>query len=195
MPSPRWKRLLTASLLACLAAGCPLAAGAGSVDPPSIRLVKHGEAFIIDGAIDFPVPLNIAWSVLTDFDHMAEILDDIDTSRIVSRSGDVLLVRQEGHKKIGPFSFSFWSEREVTLDPKKGVLSRQVKGDAKRYMSEMTLIETADGTSCRYHAELVPDSAIARIFGRQVVQDEVEQQFVAMTAEMLRRKMVSASLQ
>ncbi len=189
MLQPQCKSFFAAWLLACSFA----ANAASAAEPPAIRLAKQGEAFLIDGTIDFPVPLDIAWSVLTDFDHMTEVLDDLNESRIVSRSGDVLIVRQEGHKKLGPFSFSFWSEREVTLDPKKGIVSRQIKGDARRYVSTMALNETASGTICRYHAELVPDSGLARIFGGQVVFSEVQQHFIAMTAEMLRRKMVAAS--
>jgi hypothetical protein len=39
----------------------------------------------------------------------------------------------------------------------------------------------------RYHAEAVPDSALARIFGATIVRHEVEEQFREMTSEMMRR--------
>jgi hypothetical protein len=39
----------------------------------------------------------------------------------------------------------------------------------------------------KYHAESVPDSALARMFGESFVRHEVEEQFLALSREMLRR--------
>jgi hypothetical protein len=175
--------------LAIFAFFLAFAGGAAAAEPPSaVTLAKHGETFVVDATVDFPVDLHVAWGVLTDFDHMTDVLHDVDSSQVVSRSGDVLVVRQHGHANYGPFSYSFASEREVTLAPMTSIIARQLSGNAKSYLSEMHLVETADGTTCRYHAEIIPDSAIARMFGGHFLKHEVEQHFVEMLGEMLRRK-------
>jgi hypothetical protein len=163
-------------------------AGGAAADPtPQVTLAKQGKTFVVDATIDFAVPLQLAWDVLTDFDHMAAVLEDVDSSVIASREGDVLIVRQQGHAKYGPFSYSFASEREVTLTPMTTIIARQTSGNAKEYVSEMHLSETENGTTCRYHAEIVPDSAVARLFGGPFLKREIEQQFVSMATEMRRK--------
>lgn len=70
----------------------------------------------------------------------------------------------------------------------KRILARQLSGNAKRFASELELSKTDNGSQARYHAEVTPDSGLARTFGGPFIQHEVEEQFTAMAAEMLRRQ-------
>lgn len=153
-----------------------------------VRLQKNGEAFVVEVSIDLPVPLRTAWDVLTDFDNMAAIVSNLTSSKVIRRSGNTLHVVQEGAARYGIFSYSFASEREVRLEPMRRILARQVSGTAKRFESEMVLAASEHGTELRYHAEMVPDSGVARTFGGSFVAHEVEEQFSALAAEMVRRK-------
>ena len=157
---------------------------------PEIKVVieKRDDAFIVDTTVDFAVPLRMAWDVLTDFDNMASILSNLTSSKITARTGNTLIVKQEGKARYGPFSYAFASEREIRLEPKKRILARQLTGNAKRFSSELELSKTDGGTQAHYHAEVTPDSGFARAFGGSFIQHEVEEQFTAMAAEMLRRK-------
>ena len=179
---PRWTALL-ASLL--LFAGQPAAAVEHEA---SVTLAKRGEAFVVDATLAFPVPLKTAWDVLTDYDHMAAILGNLSSSQVVSRDGNTWLVRQEGVARYGPFSYAFFPEREVRVEPMKRIVSRQRAGTTRRFVSSMELAESESGTSGHYHAEIILDSGIARTFGGPFVVHEIEEQFAAMSAEMQRRK-------
>lgn len=153
-----------------------------------VAVDKVSDAFLVDATMVIPVRLPTAWAVLTDFDNMVGILSNLTQSRIIRRQGNSLSVMQEGTAKYGFFSYSFASVREIQLEPMKRILAIQRTGTARRFDSEMRLSETETGTRLRYHAEIVPDSGIARTFGGPFVQHEVEEQLALMGAEMMRRK-------
>ncbi len=156
---------------------------------PEIRVSveKSGGAFVVDADVDLPYPVRTVWEVMTDFDNMAGILSNLKSSRIVRRKETGLVVQQEGTAKYGPFSYNFSSERKIHLEPMKRILARQISGNAKRFESLVDLAQTGSGTMVHYHAEIEPDSAIARMFGAPFVQHEVEEQFHAMAGEMGKR--------
>ncbi len=153
-----------------------------------VNIARNGDEFVIDASIDIPVSVRMAWDVFTDFDHMAEILSTVTSSKIVSRHENTLFVQQQGIAKFGAFSYSFSSEREIQLEPMKRVVARQISGNAKRFESVADISPNERGTHVLYHAEMVPDSVLARIFGAPLVKTEFEGQFTEMAAEMLRRK-------
>lgn len=153
-----------------------------------VAVEKRGDTFLVDATMAIPVPLRIAWAVLTDFDNMVGILSNLTLSRIIRRKGNSVFVMQEGTARYGIFSYAFASVREVQLEPMKRILAIQLTGNAKRFESEMELSETSKGTHLRYRAEVVPDSAISRTFGGPFIQHEVEEQFTLLAAEMIRRK-------
>lgn len=175
------------AFLACLLAlsGAPAFGG-----EPDIAVVvgQSGETIVVDATIDTQTPQRTAWEVLTDFDHMTAILGNLTSSKVVRRDGQTLIVRQEGVAKYGLFSFSFESEREIRLEPMMRILVKQLSGTAKRMESEAKLTRTERGTHVTYHAEIVPDSVLARMFGASFVRHEVGEQFQAMLAEMARRE-------
>jgi len=160
-----------------------------AADPEiAVAVEKRGDAFIIDTTFDLPVPLRTAWEVLTDFDNMASILGNLTSSKITGRSGNTLVVLQEGVAKFGFFTYRFISEREVRMEPMKKIHVKQLSGNTKRYASEMEVSQNVSSTRFRFHAEMALDSGIARTFGGPFIQHEIEEQFVSMAAEMERRK-------
>ena len=153
----------------------------------AVTVGQKDEAFIVDATIDVPVPLPTAWEVLTDFDHMASILSNLKSSKIASREGNTWIVRQNGVARWGPLSFSFESEREIRLEPMQRILAKSLSGTLKRMESEAKIAASDQGVQIRYHAESVPDSVLARMFGASFVRHEVQEQFLEMAKEMLER--------
>jgi len=158
---------------------------------PSVDVTVRsvGDAFIIDAVIEAPVTREIAWDVLTDFDHMADIVTNLKSSRVLRRDGNDLLVAQEGTARYGPLSYSFQSEREIRLEPMTRILAHGTAGTAKRMETESRLVAMPEAGAIRveYHAEIVPDSFLARTFGAPAVRHEVQEQFLQMLEEMKRR--------
>lgn len=167
-----------------------LACGAASGQEPVIeaKVEKRGDAFIIDSNFELPVPLATAWEVFTDFDNMTRFLGHLKSSTVTSRSGDTLIVRQEGAQRVGFLSFDFLSERQIKLEPPRKVHALQLSGTLQRYASELSLSAKGNATLINYHAEITLDSGFGRVFGAPVIESQTEEQFAAMYAEMLRRK-------
>jgi hypothetical protein len=67
------------------------------------------------------------------------------------------------------------------------ILAKSLSGPVKRMESEARIVARDQGVQISYHAESVPDSILARMFGAAFVRHEVEEQFLAMAREMLRR--------
>lgn len=158
----------------------------------TVEVEKRGDAFIVNALMDIQVPLEVAWGVFVDIDHMTGFLDNLTYSKVISRTGNVLVVRQEGVARYGPFSYSFVSEREVRLDPMKRIVTRNLSGTLKRMQSEATFVPVDQGVRIKYSAEIAPDSLLARVFGQSVVWHEVSDQFASMSKEMLRRHAIGA---
>ena len=183
-------RILLVALLICLSQG-----SANCVEREvAVAVSESGDAFIVQATIRPPVSLRTAWDVLVDFDNMAGILSNLSASKVVSRNGNVLIVKQEGVARFGIFSYPFKAEREIRLDPPRRILARNLSGTLKRMESDLQLIPTgAHGVRIEYRAELAFDSIIAGLFGVSFLNHEVEEQFLAMVEEMKRREARLAS--
>lgn len=196
MTSPSVGRLAWAALLIALPATAQTSIHA--------QVEKHGEEFSVVCQLDFPAPPTIAWQVLTDFEHMPEYLSSLRTSHAIpldaaeqstagaaaSATTTSLLVRQTGVARLGIVAYRFASEREVHLEAMTRISSWQRSGDARSYTSEMQLAPDATDngkTHAWYHAEVVPDTALAGLFGAAFLQHEIEEQLTAMAHEMARR--------
>ncbi len=180
------RRLPLAALFCLLALSGGAALGGEPV--ATVTIAQNGEAFIVDATVDVPVRLTTAWDVLIDFDHMTSILGNLTSSKVVSRDGNTWIVRQEGVARYGLLSFSFVSEREIRLEPTTRILAKSLSGPVKRMESEARIISRDQSVQIRYHAESVPDSVLARMFGAPFVRHEVREQFLAMAREMIRRE-------
>jgi carbon monoxide dehydrogenase subunit G len=178
-------RLLATLLLGLLVLTSEAAGGEPKV---VVTIDRNGDAFIIDAAFEVEVPPATAWGVLTDFDNMSSILTNLKSSRITSREGNTWMVKQAGAAKFGLFSFSFWSEREVRVEPMQRITVKGLAGSVKRMSSETRMEARGPGVQIRYHAEIVPDSILARLFGGSFVRHEIGEQFRLMALEMLRRE-------
>ena len=77
-----------------------------------VAVEKSDDTFLVDATIVIPVPLRTAWEVLTDFNNMVGIMNNLTLSRIIRRKGSSVFVMQEGSAKFGIFSYSFASVRE-----------------------------------------------------------------------------------
>ncbi len=159
----------------------------GAEQKAIIAVSQVGETITVDATMKVQVPITTAWDVMTDFDHMTSILGNLTSSKVISRNGDIFIIRQKGSARYGFLSFPFESEREIRLEPMKRILARNLSGTLKRMDSDVYISSVDQIALINYHAEIVPDSFLARIFGASFVRHEVEEQLQRMADEMLRR--------
>ena len=136
-----------------------------------------------------PIPPRLAWDVLTDFDHMAEFVPNVESSRFVSREGHIAHVAQAGRLDFGPFTFRFESERRIEMHPAEGlILARAIAGTTKHMQSEMRLMASGQGTELSYRVEMIPDRWIPSSVGVSFMRHELDEKFSAIDREMVRRQ-------
>lgn len=138
----------------------------------------------------FPVAASPALviEVLTDFNHMVGVVPNLDSSQIVSRRGNVFLVRQHGKANFGPFSFPFESLRQIELFPEGRILAQALSGSSKHMQSELRVVAEGSGARVDYQLEVVPDRWLPSSLGVRFMGHEMAEQFSALIREMERRQ-------
>src|ERR1700744_5428109 len=90
---------------------------------PVVRVTTAGQGgtITVAASAEMAVDAGTAWSVITDYDHLAEFIPDMQSPRVIRHDGDQLLVEQRG--SVG-FLF-FQQPIEVTLSvveaPRRGI--------------------------------------------------------------------------
>lgn len=154
----------------------------------SIHVEKNGETIIVDVNFQVPVSQREAWDVLTDFDHMAEFVSNLQSSKVTSRNGNKLQVAQKGKAAHGMLSFAFESVRDVELIPHHTIHTQLVSGNLKKLNGTTQLAIDDGATRISYHGESVPAVWVPPVIGTKFIQNEVVEQFREMRAEMMKRK-------
>ena len=155
---------------------------------------------ITAGEIHVDVSLYVAaspgevWAVITDYDHAAEFITDLESSRVLSRSGDTLQVYQKGKASFGPFTFPLETLREIQLAPPAEMRSRLISGNMEKLVTTTRLEAEGAGTRIVNHAESIPDFWIPPIIGEIFIRRETRDKFQQLSNEIMRRKQATENL-
>jgi ribosome-associated toxin RatA of RatAB toxin-antitoxin module len=153
-----------------------------------VKVQRRGETIVVDVVATAPGSPREAWSVLTDYDHMATFISNLTTSRIVERRDEHLLeVMQAGRTKVGFMSFGFEAVRAVELVPMREIRSSLVSGDFKAYASTTSIAPTPTGTRIVHHGEYVPKAWLPPMIGPAIIERETKKQYQEFIAEIERR--------
>ena len=107
--------------LLCLLFLCPLAR-ANDLDVTVSGPDEHG-AYLVQGYFEAAASTDVAWNVLTDYDHMSEFLPAITSSTVKGPIEGILLVRQTFVANFLFFNHSADALFEVILMPNLGVIN------------------------------------------------------------------------
>ena len=152
---------------------------------------------IADGEIRAEVSLFVraprqrVWDVVTDYERAPEFMRGLQSSKVVSRSGDTLRLQQKDQVRFGPFTFAVDTVKDVRLTEPVRTESRLVSGSLKKYDAKMELVSEAGGTRILYRSLAIPGSALAGFVGESSVKRETEERFKQLRAEILRREHVA----
>ena len=185
-------RSYLAILAILVASALPVVAPASTDDQDIVvRVQKDGADVTVD--VDCPVQTSIAvaWEVLTDYDHMAQFISNLQYSAIQSRENDKLQIYQKVAAKRGLLSLAFETVREVQLVPYREIRSRLVSGDLKA--SEFTTRIRYDGAMVHVvnSGRYTPRVWVPPLIGVALIEAETRKQFGEIRAEILRRSVRS----
>jgi carbon monoxide dehydrogenase subunit G len=181
-----------ARLLAILSMALVLA-GTGPAqalaDPPEIRIQtsRDGEFVTVAATADMQVDPRVAWEVLADYDHLADFIPDMKSSRVVSRSGNSVRVEQKGEIGFLFYRQSVDAILEILEEPPSRIAARSVGGNVRDLETSYGLENLAQGVRLNYHGRFIPEFSVPPLIGMPFVRRVVERRFRAMIAEIVRR--------
>jgi len=157
-----------------------------------VRATREGDVIVVDVDLAVRASRDEVWSVLTDYDHMAEFVANLESSAVISRTDNALDVIQKGKARYGLLSFPFESVRHVVLTPSREIHSKIVSGDMAG--SEITTRVASDGamTQVSVRSQFVPTIWIPPIIGPQAIASETRKQWFTLREEVLRRRALVA---
>jgi carbon monoxide dehydrogenase subunit G len=177
-------RALTLAALLCL----PLApAGLRAADDITVEALRRGDALEVVCKAVVDAPLELVWQTLTDYDRLAEFIPGMRRSRVVSRTGPVVVVEQLGNAR-----FLFVSEPiEVTLSsterPPYVIEAVLVRGNLKRLDGAYRIEPQGDGRMLLTWTGVVEAMSMPPLLGEMVMRTNIEDQFRGMVREIERR--------
>lgn len=158
-----------------------------ATDDVEVRVQKNGGGLDVYAELTVAATAEQAWAVLVDYDHMAEILSNVDVSRIVKRDGDLLEVVQTSHIGFGPFKISLDNRRRVELIPRREIRSHLIEGDLKTSDFVTRLVQRGAATQVVWRGRIVPGPLASLAVTPGAVEAELGQLCRELRAEILRR--------
>ena len=152
-----------------------------------VTVRQQGESFVVEATLAAPVPVAVAWDVVTDVDAMTAFVPALDESRILARNGERWQILQRGAIRVGPIAFAYTTVRDVTLIPRTSIRQVQVRGTMPRLESLTTLSPEVGATRLDYRIEVNPATPFPDFVTRFLLRREVEAQLDAIVREMVRR--------
>jgi carbon monoxide dehydrogenase subunit G len=160
-----------------------------------ITIQNDGEQIVVDATFTVPVKPQLVWETLTDFDSIQNFISSVQSSKIINRTENTLYVSQDSIIKIGFFTFSFESTRQINLFPFWKIRERMIKGNMRKMEETTQLLLEGDQTRITYHANIVPDMWVQKFIGQVFIEDEARKQFQEIIDEILRRERKRVSYQ
>jgi ribosome-associated toxin RatA of RatAB toxin-antitoxin module len=167
--------------------------GSAAADEIEARIERQGEYISVNASVLMQVDARIAWEVLSDYDHLAQFIPDMKTSRVVSRDGNRVLVEQKGE-----FGFFFYRQPvdlvlEVVEDPMRRIDARRISGNIRELETRYELAVSDAGVKLDYVGRFIPEFSVPPLFGLPMVRRVVERRFRAMVEEIERRDALALS--
>lgn len=154
----------------------------------SIETGAEGDAVTVTASAQMQVEPRTVWSVISDYDHLADFIPDMRSSRVIQRDGDQILVEQTGVFGILFFQQPVEVKLAVVEYPMRRIVAHAVGGNVKEMDGRYELESLPAGTiRLSYFGRLVPDFPIPPILGTMLVRRLLARQFTAMVREIVRR--------
>ena len=183
------KRLVAFRVLLATAAIGIAAAAAEAAD---VTVEKESGVFYVSASVQALAPANTCYSVLTDFDHLAEFVPGMRSSRVVSQPGEMLRIEQVGVTGPALFGLTVRTTLGLSLAPpgpgREGRIDFSSLGGNLRQMHGAWQVRD-DKAGCRidYRATIEPDFPVPPLIGTLVMRLQIEGQLDAIAREVAKR--------
>lgn len=154
---------------------------------PTLEIQRTQGVFRVRIETSLAVDVMTAWLVLTDYDHLADFVPDMQASRVLNAPRRPRLVQQRGEAAFMLFRTNIEVLLEVDETPPLRLGFRAIGGDMKQMQGEWRISGTGHGVVLEYEATLEPDFWVPPLLGDMLMRRNMRRQFAGVTGEMLRR--------
>jgi ribosome-associated toxin RatA of RatAB toxin-antitoxin module len=183
-----WRLQRNFALLLLLSCVAPIA---GAADAVQVQARRQGGAVQVQAQATVKAPHALIWKTLTDYDHMAEFVPGIRSSRVLERRGAITTVEQVGTARLWFFSFTIDVVVETTEQPPHLIGIRVLKGNLKQLNGGYRL-EQIDGSDdeflLRWEGVIEPAIALPLAIAVPLLRTSLAEQFAGMVKEIERRE-------
>lgn len=167
-----------ARLLLLLLLAFPFAATAQPSGPEvAVRRVDAGAMQVFEVTASGVVKAAPAavWKVLTNYEAMPQFVPDLATTKVLSRTGNRVVIEQSGMARFLFFSRTIHLVVQAVEDPMSSIDINLVSGDMKVYSCRWTLTPLPDGgTRINYSGKLVPKFYVPSMLGANLISHDIE---------------------
>jgi ribosome-associated toxin RatA of RatAB toxin-antitoxin module len=147
---------------------------------------EEGQVYQILARGEVAAPPAAVWRILTDYNRMAEFVPDLRSARVISRSGDQVVVEQFGSAHLLFFRRDIHLVVQVREQPITQIDVTQLDGDMKVYRCRWQLIPVAasGGTRVVYSGTLAPKFYVPGMLGAKFIRSDVDRMLRAVLARL-----------
>lgn len=154
---------------------------------PAISIERDGDIIRVEAKLQVDAHHHIAWQVLTDYNNLSRFVPGLQVSRIVSRPGEPLLLKQTGQSGFLVFTLPVEVVVQITETPLEAIHFSAVSGNLKSMSGEWRIKQQDDRTLVIYQSSIVPGFWIPLLIGTVVIGQDVRSKMVGIAEEMQRR--------
>jgi len=167
---------------------CLTVASRSAWSGPEVEVKRSHGIFSVHATAPVAVDVETAWQVLTDYNHLAEFVPGMKSSRVVSVAGEPLRVEQKGEAGFLFFSRAFEVALEIEGLPPGQLKFHAVSGDMKRMQGEWRIRRNTDAAvELEYEAEIEPDFWVPPLIGTALMRRDVGKNVEGVVREMVKR--------
>jgi Polyketide cyclase / dehydrase and lipid transport len=196
----RWTPMRRRDLLSALVAMAALAGAPRRAAAAQLHAKASVERSLMSGDIDIfayvdvpAVDVRLVWSVLTDYNHLAQFVPDMYESRVVSRPGAPIRVYQRGQKSWLLLGVPLELVLQMDESPPARIRFHLVSGTLNNMYGEWQISPRGNGVRVGYLAHIEPGLLSPRVPGDSLlIEADIEHMLEAVGGEILRRKAAGA---
>jgi hypothetical protein len=189
---------IAARVAAAIVAGTAFAAAetARSAEDVAVEAQLQGNALAIIARATIRAPLPLIWRTLTDYNHLAEFIPGMKSSRVLERHGRTAIVEQSGEARFLIFHYPIAVVVESDENYPATIGVRVLSGNL-RQLAGGYRIETVPGVHdefvLRWQGIIEPDIPLPLFMTAPGLRETVTEQFLGMIEEIERRGTLQAN--
>jgi ribosome-associated toxin RatA of RatAB toxin-antitoxin module len=145
-----------------------------------------GNVYEVDARGDVRATPEAVWRILTDYEHMPDFVPDLQSTRVLSRSGGQVLLEQAGTAHLLFFRRAIHLVVQVHEQPPSQIDISLVGGDMRIYQCSWRLVPLPDsgGTRVIYSGRMAPNFYVPGMFGANMLRADIRRMMAAVLARL-----------